>query len=79
MLLILYRYKVLLFSFILKYVLGNNFLLDSLSRCPRAPEDTEEEDDFEEWIDNVCELYVVDTFAKFEDPTATLIIFKQDK
>ena len=39
---------ILLFSFMLKHIPGNNFLLDGLLRCPRAPEDTEEEDDFKE-------------------------------
>ena len=63
----------------LKHVLGNNFLPDSLSRRPRAPEDAEEEDDFEEWIDDACRLYVADAFAEFEDPAATPTIFKQDE
>ena len=39
---------ILLFSFTLKHVPGNNFPPDGLSRRPRAPEDAEEEDDFEE-------------------------------
>ena len=70
---------ILLFSFMLKYVSSNNFLLDGLLRCPRAPEDAEEEDDFEEWIDDACGLYVADAFAEFEDPAATPTIFKQDE
>ncbi|PAV17578.1 DNA RNA polymerase [Pyrrhoderma noxium] len=70
---------ILLFSFTLKHVPGNNFLPDSLSRCPRAPEDTEKEDDFEEWIDDACRLYVADAFAEFEDPVATPTIFEQDE
>ena len=35
---------ILLFSFILKHVPGNNFSPDSLSRYPRAPKDIKEED-----------------------------------
>ena len=70
---------ILLFSFTLKYVLGNNFLPDSLSRCPRALEDTKKEDNFEEWIDDVYGLYVADAFAEFEDPTAIPTIFEQDE
>lgn len=63
----------------LKHVLGNNFPLDSLSRCLRAPKDAEKEDDFEEWIDDACKLYIVDAFVEFEDPTAIPTIFEQDK
>ena len=70
---------ILLFSFTLKHVPGNNFPPDGLSRRPRAPEDTEEEDDFEEWIDDACGLYIADAFAEFEDPAATPTIFKQDE
>ena len=39
------------------------------------PKDAEEENDFEEWIDDMCELYVVE----FKDPMATPTIFKQDE
>ena len=70
---------ILLFSFMLKHILGNNFLPDGLSRHPRALEDAEEEDNFEEWIDDACRLYIADAFAEFEDPTATPTIFEQDE
>ena len=63
---------ILLFSFTLKYILGNNFLPDSLLRHPKALKDAEEEDNFEKWINDVCGLYV----AEFEDPTATPTIFE---
>lgn len=39
---------ILLFSFILKYVLDNNFLLDSLLKHLRALKNTKEEDNFKE-------------------------------
>ena len=43
------------------------------------PKDTEEEDDFEKWIDDTCGLYVADAFMEFEDPMATPTIFEQDE
>ena len=56
---------ILLFSFILKYILDNNFPLNGLLRHLRALKNTKEEDNFEKWINDICGLYVMDTFVEF--------------
>ncbi|KAJ3565119.1 hypothetical protein NP233_g7843 [Leucocoprinus birnbaumii] len=43
---------ILLFHFCLRHVPGKTHGPDGLSRRPRAPEDPEIEDDYEEWIDS---------------------------
>jgi hypothetical protein len=43
---------ILLFDFDLVHVPGNKHTMaDGLSRCPPSPDDPEEEDDYEDWID----------------------------
>lgn len=42
---------ILLFDFQLRHVPGKEHGLDGLSRRPRAPEDPDIDDDYDEWID----------------------------
>ena len=54
---------ILLFSFTLKYIPDNNFLLNGLLRHLRVLKNTKKEDDFEKWINDVYELYVINVFV----------------
>ncbi|KAJ3555384.1 hypothetical protein NP233_g12223 [Leucocoprinus birnbaumii] len=61
---------ILLFDFRLRHVPGKEHGPDGLSRRPRAPEDPEVDDDYEEWIDTANSFTILNpTFPK--SPTSS--------